>query len=235
MFYVCFVLHRLIQDLFIFWVRNSDSSTKVLVHLPLWERLIHVTHRPNCSTLIVLVMLVVTDWCQWTSFHKVASCLTPTGAIFVSSQLLKTHGSSCYIQKLDYILSCMSFLPILVRVRVWMPWLPQKPWQPAPTTRPLPNILMYYYSPQMAYVSPREYYNVCSFLPLQSTPRRCCWSIGPSSEPLILPWSPSWSSETLGTIGSVWRSMSSTATRGQLRLARQRGPFSSPHLCASIL
>jgi len=50
MFYVCFVLHRLIQDLFIFWVQNSDSSTKVLVHLPLWEQLIHVTHCPNCST-----------------------------------------------------------------------------------------------------------------------------------------------------------------------------------------
>ena len=77
--------------------------------------------------------------------------------------------------------ACLSLpIPSLsVRVRVRTPRLPQKPRQPAPTTRPPPDILTCYYGPRMAYISPREYYDAPSFLLSQSTPH----------PPLLIDWS----------------------------------------------
>ena len=97
---------------------------------------------------------------------------------------MKTHGSSRYIQNLiTFYPACLSLpIPSLsVRVRARTPRLPQKPRQPAPTTRPPPDILTCYYNPRMAYVSPREYYDVRSFLPplsiYPSPPLPIDWSI----------------------------------------------------------
>jgi len=73
-----FFLHQLIWDLFIFWVQNSDCSTKVLVHLPLWEWLIYMTHCPNCST-----------GCDWVWYgcdnHQKATLVMPCCNIVASA------------------------------------------------------------------------------------------------------------------------------------------------------
>jgi len=152
-----------------------------------------------------------------------------------SYKRLKTHGSSRYIQKLDHILSRMSFTS--------NPFIIASPLRTDASAAPETTTAAWLDLPRYPDVLLRPANGVRlswrrlrrTFLPSQSTPRRRCWSIGPSSEQSISPSSPSRSSETSSVIGSVWRSMPCIATRGQSRLAGLRGPSSSPRLRTSIL